>query len=93
MFSNISKRNKEDREVKEVKKKTKIDESNKSDLTLREIFEKQPKKEEPKVQTEKVVTKEEFLKEYKVVDPDKDNGKEKDTKRNSIRISLTSKEE
>ncbi|MDX9739048.1 MAG: hypothetical protein RBT33_01660 [Candidatus Dojkabacteria bacterium] len=48
-------------------------------------------KEEKEVKTDKVVSKEEFLKEYKDVDPDDNSGKEK--KLPKIKISLTSREE
>lgn len=57
-----------------------------------------PKKEEPvedkkseEVKKEKVVTKEEFLKEYKDVDPDENSGKEKRLPK--IKVSLTTREE
>ena len=56
------------------------------------------KKEEPVkekksevVKTEKIVSKEDFLKEYKELDPDENSGKEK--KLPKIKVSLTSREE
>lgn len=74
------------------------------DKTLRELFEqkddakkeetKKEKKEEEKPK-EKVVSKEEFLKEYKEIDPDDKKGKEKPSPQinKDIKVSLTSKEE
>lgn len=76
-----------------------------NEKTLREIFggskeenvevkKEDIKKEEPKVveekKEEKVLTKEEFLKEYKQIDPDDSNGKEK---RVRFKVSLTSQKE
>lgn len=68
--------------------------------TLRELFEtKEEKKEEkiePKMEAKKedvVVSKEQFLKDFKSIDPDENNGKEKTPKNIKVKISLTSREE
>lgn len=68
--------------------------------TLRELFEtKEEKKEEkiePKMEAKKedvVVSKEQFLKDFKSVDPDENNGKEKTPKNIKVKVSLTSREE
>ncbi len=49
-------------------------------------------KNEIKKTTEKVISKEDFLKDFKSVDPDDNAGKEKEVKR-EIKVSLTSREE
>lgn len=72
--------------------------------TLRELFEeeteKKPSQEKKttkktsKKNKEKVVSKEEFLKDFKSIDPDQKDGKEKKSKKiKDVKVSLTSKEE
>ncbi len=93
--------NKTERKIKEVEtlisKKDAVN-NEKDTKTLRELFGGEERKEGAKENsTEKTPTKQEsiinkdvFLREYKNIDPDNDNGKEIKRK---IKVSLTSKEE
>jgi hypothetical protein len=71
-----------------------------SDKTLRELFESKPVKsvpieKKPTQKEDRVISKEDFLKEYKSVDPDDKSGKEnpKPKEKREVTISLTSHEE
>lgn len=68
--------------------------------TLRELFETKEEKKEEKIEPKMeakvedvVVSKEQFLKDFKSIDPDENNGKEKTPKNIKVKVSLTSREE
>lgn len=68
--------------------------------TLRELFETKEEKKEEKIEPKMeakvedvVVSKEQFLKDFKSIDPDENNGKEKTPKNIKVKISLTTREE
>jgi len=109
-FKNLIKANKEEYISKKVESSIK-GEKNGEEKTLRELFESNGKEkqseEQIKINTDvskkikqvknepKVISKEDFLKEYKSVDPDDSTGKEKPTEKikKNIKVSLTSREE
>ncbi|PKN02893.1 hypothetical protein CVU76_02605 [Candidatus Dojkabacteria bacterium HGW-Dojkabacteria-1] len=107
---NIIKSNKEEYISKKVENSIK-GEKNGEEKTLRELFESNGKEKAPeeqiKINTDvskkitkmkkepKVISKEDFLKDFKSVDPDDSAGKEKPAEKvkKEIKVSLTSREE
>ncbi|MGI6423571.1 MAG: hypothetical protein ACOX0X_03095 [Candidatus Dojkabacteria bacterium] len=83
--------------TKKIEEKIRENKNPNKEKTLRELFEQkgESKKEEKKESKDRVVSKEEFLKEYKEIDPDDKKGKEKPSPQinKSIKISLTSKKD
>jgi len=110
LLKNLIKANKEEYISKKVEKSIK-GEKNGEEKTLRELFESKSKEKQPeeqiKINTDvskkikqikkepTVISKEDFLKDYKSVDPDDTTGKEKtcDKVKKDIKVSLTSREE
>ncbi len=90
----------EEKEEKEEKKKKKIKKPLKKKNMKKEKEEDKKVDEEEKKEVEeededeesKTLTKEEFLKRFQDFDPDDEDGEEKDLKKKSIKISLTSKD-
>ena len=86
------------KQVETLINKKEEEKSDKDTKTLRELFGGEEKKEEKQeeikeqkpTKQESIVNKDVFLRKYKNIDPDKDDGKEIKRK---IKVSLTSKEE
>jgi hypothetical protein len=83
----------EDKKFKIIEKKITENNTTKKEMTLKERLSakkeatEEKKEEEPK-EEEKIVTKIDFLKDFKVFDPDNEKGEEKD----NIKVTLTSKD-
>jgi hypothetical protein len=99
IISNIGRSRRESRETRRAQENI-SQTTPKKEKTLREIFqEKKEEKEDPTLEgktLDKVITKEEFLKDFKSIDPDDGSGKEtkqKKSKPKEVKVSLTSKEE
>lgn len=98
LFS-IFRNNSDGKSIKILEKKIKENGKNNKEMTLKEklsqkeeVSKKKEKKEEKKKE-EKIVTKIDFLKDFKMFDPDDEKGKEKDaTKKDNIKVTLTSKD-
>lgn len=92
IFSNIFSNSRTEKHAKKIEEK--INQNTKvKEKTLRELFSEDNSKDKDK--KEKVITKEQFLKDFKDVDPDQKDGKEytpKATKKD-VKVSLTSKQE
>lgn len=88
------KKGRKEKEVEDMLVKKKKDDKS-EEKTLRELLGGKEEKEETKTEEPRkepsIINKDVFLKKYKILDPDLDSGKEKDSKK--IKVSLTSKEE
>lgn len=95
LFS-IFKTNKDDKDIKVWEKKINNGKEKKEEITLKEKLsgkkevtpKKEPEKKEEEKKEDKVVTKIDFLKDFKMFDPDNEKGEEK----KDIKVTLTSKE-